>query len=72
MSPTAIFAPLVLVLDVLGISTGATVAACAVFFWARLVHLVVYTLGIPVVRTATFVVGWAAQMVLVLAIFGMM
>lgn len=68
----AVFAPLVLVLNVLGISTGATVAACAVYFWARLVHLVVYTFGIPVVRTVAFLVGWAAQVVLFLAIFGLM
>jgi uncharacterized MAPEG superfamily protein len=68
----AVFAPLVLVLSVVGISTGATAAACAVYFWARLVHLVVYTLGVPVVRTLAFLVGWAAQVVLFLAIFGLM
>ena len=68
----AVFAPLVLVLNVVGVSTGATVAACAVYFWARLVHVVVYTLGIPVVRTLAFLVGWAAQVALFLAIFGLL
>src|SRR3989304_341354 len=67
----AIFAPLGLMLNVLNISTGATVAACATFFWARLVHLVVYTMGIPVVRTLAFLVGFGAQAVLLLALFGM-
>ncbi|MCB1487243.1 MAG: MAPEG family protein [Bauldia sp.] len=63
-----VFAPLVLILQDLGISTAATVTACAVFFWARLVHLVVYALGIPVVRTLAFLVGFGAQVVLALAI----
>lgn len=66
----AIFAPLVLILDVLGHSTQSTAIACAVYFWARLAHAIVYTLGIPVARTLAFAVGFLAQAVLVLAIFG--
>lgn len=66
----AVFAPLVLTLHALGIATAITAAACAVFFWARLIHLVVYTLGIPVIRTLIFLVGFGAQAALVLAIFG--
>ncbi len=65
-----IFAPLVLILDSMGISTQATVIACAVYFWARLAHVIVYTLGLPVFRTLAFAVGFAAQVTLVLAIFG--
>lgn len=68
----AVFAPLVLILDALNVSTAATVTACAVFFWARLVHAVVYTLGIPVARTLAFAVGFAAEVVLVLTIVGVM
>ena len=68
----AVFAPLVLMLDALDISTAATVAAAAIYFWARLVHLVVYTMGVPVVRTLAFLVGFGAQAVLLLAIFGLM
>jgi uncharacterized MAPEG superfamily protein len=64
-----IFAPLVLTANALGISTGATAAACAAYFWARLVHYFVFTFGIPVLRTLSFAVGFAAQAVLVLAIF---
>jgi uncharacterized MAPEG superfamily protein len=45
------------------------VIACAFYFWARLAHAVVYTLGAPVLRTLAFTVGFAAQVVLVLAIF---
>ncbi len=51
------------------VSTDLTAAACAVYFWARLAHAVVYTAGIKVLRTLSFAVGWAACAVLVLAIF---
>jgi len=66
----AIFAPLVLILDAQGHSTEATATACAVYFWARLVHVIVYTVGVPVLRTLAFAAGFAAQVVLVLAVFG--
>jgi uncharacterized MAPEG superfamily protein len=65
-----IFAPLVLILDSLGHSTESTVIACAVYFWARLAHAVIYALGIAVLRTLAFTVGFLAQVALVLAIFG--
>ena len=63
-----LFAPLVLILDSRNISTGLTAGACAVYFWARLAHAIVYAFGIPVARTLTFAAGWAACAVLVLAI----
>ncbi|HKA76860.1 MAG TPA: MAPEG family protein [Pseudolabrys sp.] len=65
-----IFAPLVLILDAQGHSTEGTVIACAVYFWARLVHVIVYTMGVPVLRTLAFSVGFVAQAALVLAVFG--
>ena len=64
-----IFAPLVLILAEIDYSTKWTVWACAVYFWARVAHLVVYTLGLPVFRTLAFTVGFLAQAVLALAIF---
>jgi len=51
------------------IATAATAFACALYFWSRLVHGVVYTLGIPVLRTLSFAAGFVAQVLLVLAIF---
>jgi uncharacterized MAPEG superfamily protein len=64
-----IFAPLVLILNAADYSSKWTVLACAVYFWARLAHVIVYALGIPIFRTLTFLVGWIAQVVLVLAVF---
>src|SRR3546814_3439206 len=51
-----IFAALVLVAHAAGISNALVVCACAVFFWARLVHAVAYTFSVPWVRTGAFVV----------------
>ena len=64
-----IFAPLVLILNAIDYSSKWTVLACAVYFWARLAHLIVYAMGIPVFRTLAFTVGFLAQAVLALAIF---
>ena len=64
-----IFAPLILILNGIDYSTKWTVYASAVYFWARLAHLIVYTMGVPVLRTLAFTVGFFAQVVLVLAIF---
>ncbi|HLN10146.1 MAG TPA: MAPEG family protein [Xanthobacteraceae bacterium] len=64
-----LFAPLVLTVQALGIATATTALACAVYFWARLAHYVVYTLGIPGLRTLAFTVAFLAEAALVLAIF---
>ena len=66
-----IFAPLVLALQIAGISSAATVSACVVYFSARLVHYIVFTLGIPVVRVLAFAAGVAAQATLALALLGL-
>jgi uncharacterized MAPEG superfamily protein len=65
-----IFATLVLILNATHHSTQSTVIACAVYFWARLAHVVIYALGVPVLRTLSFAVGFLAQAALVLAVFG--
>lgn len=37
----------------------------AVFFWARIVHAIVYTLGVPGLRTPVYLVSWAAVLMIV-------
>jgi uncharacterized MAPEG superfamily protein len=66
-----IFAPLVLILNAIDYSSSSTVLACAVYFWSRLAHLIVYTMGVPILRTLAFAVGFVAQVTLALAIFGL-
>lgn len=53
-----LFATLVLVAHAVGVTNDTTVLVCEIYFWARVVHLVAYTLGIPWVRTLAFVAGW--------------
>lgn len=57
-----VFAALVLVASAAGIHHPAVATAAAVYFWARAVHAVAYTLAVPWVRTLSFVVGFAMQM----------
>jgi uncharacterized MAPEG superfamily protein len=64
----AIFVPAVLTAHLLGISTPATAAAAAVYFFARLVHFIVYAAGVPVARTLAFTIGWIAQIVIIASI----
>ena len=61
-----VFAAAVLVLNAVGISNDTTVLACTVYFWARLVHYVVYTAGIPWLRTLSYAVGWICNVLLIL------
>lgn len=63
-----VFATLVLVANAAGVSTDATVVACQLYFWARVVHAFSYTFGVPWVRTLAFVIGFGCQMVLAVAL----
>ncbi len=66
-----VFAPLVLAAQDLNvnISTPMTAIACMLYFWSRLAHAVVYTLGIPVLRTLAFAGGFVAQVLVALVLF---
>jgi uncharacterized MAPEG superfamily protein len=59
-----VFAALVLAAHAAGVSTNATVLACAVYFWARVVHFFAYAAAMPWVRTLAFVAGFFAQAVI--------
>ena len=59
-----VFAALVLTLNAAGISTATTVLACNLYFWARLIHIAVYTFGIPWLRTLAFVASWLCSVAL--------
>ena len=64
----AIIVPAVLIAHLLNISSPATKMAVVVYFFARLVHFLVYLAGVPVVRTLAFTVGWLAQIVIIASI----
>ncbi|MCA9492701.1 MAG: MAPEG family protein [Myxococcales bacterium] len=65
-----VFATLVLVTQAEGVSGTLTTVAAAVYFFARLTHAVVYTLGVPVARTLAFMTGVGAQVTFGLVALG--
>jgi len=64
----AIYAPLVLAAHVLNLHSPATRFAAVLYLASRAIHFVVYTGGVPVLRTLAFTGGWIAQMIFVAAI----
>jgi uncharacterized MAPEG superfamily protein len=56
-----VFAALILAAQALGVSNSVTAGAAVLYFWARVVHVLAYTIGIPWVRTLAFLAGFAAQ-----------
>lgn len=61
-----VFAALVLVAHAANVHNAVTLMACVVFFWARVVHFLAYSLKVPWVRTLAFVVGFVCQMAIAL------
>ena len=66
----AVFACLVLAAHGLEVSPELVTAAAAIYFFARLAHLLVYTAGVPVLRTLAFAAGWLCQLAVGLSILG--
>lgn len=64
-----VFAVLALCVVHVGVTSPLTAAAAAGFFWSRLAHAVIYTLGLPLLRTIAFLIGFGAQAVLFLQLY---
>lgn len=58
-----VFSVLVVVAHLAGISNEVTVLSAKVYFFARIIHTLVYTFGIPWLRTFSFAASWVAMMV---------
>ena len=64
-----VFATLVLVADAMNVGANALPTAAMIYFWARVVHAIVYAAGLPWLRTLAFTVAffmqaWVAWMIL--------
>lgn len=66
-----VFAPLALAITQSGQGNALTASAAAWFFWSRVAHAVIYTFGVPLLRTIAFAIGFSAQMILALRLLGM-
>jgi len=54
------FAALVIVVHLAGKADAMTAFWAMAFFWLRVVHAVVYLLGLPYLRTLVFTLGYVA------------
>ena len=60
-----LFAPAVIVVTMLNLGNASTTFACELYFFSRVIHYLVYTAGIPVLRTLAFFGGWTGIAILV-------
>lgn len=65
-----VFAPLAITVHGLGLGSTGTALAAALFFWSRIAHALIYTFGVPLLRTIAFVVGFGSQTMMFLRIVG--
>ncbi len=66
----AIFAPLVLTLHLMHLNNELTALACMIYFYARLTHYIVFSLGLPMMRVLTFMVNVISQLILAFTLLG--
>ncbi len=60
----AVFAALVLVAQAVGNTSAIIGTAALIYFWARLLHYVVYAAGLIWARTLIWTVGWLCLLVI--------
>ena len=65
-----IFAPLVFTLQLTHLSNEMTALACMIYFFSRLIHYIVFSFGIPVIRVLSFMVSVVAQLILAFTVLG--
>jgi len=61
-----LFAPLVILIQFMGLNSEVTANACIVYFVARLIHYLSFTFAVPVLRVVTFLTGFGVQFFLAL------
>jgi uncharacterized MAPEG superfamily protein len=59
-----VFTALIVASQLAGVSNQVTAFAAALYFWTRLGHFVVLTLGIPYARTIIWTASWVAEMMI--------
>lgn len=64
----AIFAPSIILLSLFNLSTESTQLAAMIYFYSRIAHAVVFTFRVPYLRITIFLVGWGAQISILLTL----
>ncbi len=65
-----IFAPLVIVASLAGVSTETTALGAQLFFWSRLAHAALYLAAVPWVRPVAWAAGIFGCLLIFLALLG--
>jgi uncharacterized MAPEG superfamily protein len=65
-----VFAPLVILVQMLSLNNETTALACMVYFFTRLSHYICFTLAVPLLRVITFAVGFVVQLILAFTLLG--
>lgn len=60
----ALFAPLAIAVHVSGLGNNVTAAACAIYFWARLIYAPLYYFDVPYFKTTAWMTGLIATLAL--------
>ncbi len=68
----AVFAPLVMLVEMQGLNGGITETAAVVFFFVRFAHYFIFMAALPVIRTVAFMIGFGCQMVMAGRLLGML
>ena len=63
-----LFAPIVIIAHILKANTGVALASVKIYFWARLLHYLAYTVGVPYARTILFFIAWASTIAITLQV----
>lgn len=66
-----LFAPLVILIQIMGLNSVTTETACMIYFFARLIHYIGFTFTVPILRVVTFLVGFGVQITLALTLLGL-
>jgi uncharacterized MAPEG superfamily protein len=64
-----LFIALVLVAQIAGKTNSATLTGAELFFWGRLAHWLIYTIGIPWLRTLAWIVSVIGLIIVFLQLF---
>lgn len=65
-----LMATLVIAAQIVIPGNEVVITATVIYFYARLLHYIVFTAGIPVARTLTFLTGFACQVAVILQLLG--
>lgn len=66
-----VFAPLVILIQMFSLNNDTTAMACMVYFFARLLHYICFTLAVPVLRIIMFATGFFMQLILAFTLLGL-